>query len=145
VTGSTYRDPIITITGGETAKPTFRFPTKTAAASDDGTYQFRLTTTHTKPDGTTFTRADLVDVKEQKDVVTATRTRWRAGDQIVGTGTQENARLSFHTGSHTGPVVATAVVTGGRWTVNGTNTQPTGGKFYVWSDYGYVGTITVTR
>jgi hypothetical protein len=144
VTGTTYRDPIVTITGPTTAKPTFRFPTKASAAGDDGTYQFRLTTTHANADGTTFTRSDLVDVKETRDGVGATGTRWRAGDNITGTGTQEGARLSFHTGSHTGSVVATAVVSGGQWLVAGSNTQPPGGKFYVWSDYGYVGEITVT-
>ena len=144
VAPSTYRDPIVTISGATTAKPTFRFPTKTSAASDDGTYQFRLTTTHTNPDGTTFTRADLVDVREMRDAVAASRTRWRAGDNLVGTGSQENSRLSFHSGSHTGPVVATAIVTGGAWTVPATNAQPTGGKFYLWSDYGYVGELTVT-
>ena len=141
---ATYRDPIVTITGATTAKPTFRLPTKSSAASDDGNYEFRLVTTHANADGTTFTRGDNVVITAQNDAVAATRTRWRARDNMVGTGTQENARLSFHSGSHTGPVVATAVVTGGQWTVPGTNTLPTGGRFYVWSDYGYVGTITVT-
>ena len=36
-------------------------------------------------------------------------------------------------------------MTGGEWTVPGTNALPTGGQFYVWSDFGYVGEITVTR
>ncbi|GAA2725452.1 fibronectin type III domain-containing protein [Cellulomonas aerilata] len=147
VTGSTYRDPIVTIEPTtDPTKSTFRFPVKTSSASDDGAYQFRLTTTHTDPiDSTkTITRTDLVDIKEQRDGVAATRTRWRAGDDLVGTGTQENARLSFRTGSHTGPEVAMAIVQNGEWTVPGTNAQPTGGKFYVWSDYGYVGTISVT-
>ncbi|GEO34246.1 hypothetical protein CAE01nite_19710 [Cellulomonas aerilata] len=144
VAPATYRDPIITINGPTTASPTFRFPTKTSAASDDGTYEFRLVTTHQNADGTTFTRGDNVIIKEQKDGFAASRTRWRAGDNLVGTGTQEGARLSFHSGSHTGPVVATAVVANGAWTVPGTNAQPTGGKFYVWSDYGYVGELSVT-
>ena len=144
VAPATYRDPVVAITGATTAKPTFRFPTKTSAASDDNTYEFRLVTTHANADGTTFTRGDNVVVKETRDAVAATRTRWRAGDNLVGTGSQENARLSFHSGSHTGPVVATAVVSGGQWTVPGTNALPTGGRFHVWSDYGYVGTITVT-
>jgi hypothetical protein len=62
---------------------------------------------------------------------------------LVGTGTQAGARLSFHSGSHTGPVLATATVTAGAWTIPGTNTQPPGGKLYIWSDHGYVGEITV--
>ncbi|WP_298460355.1 fibronectin type III domain-containing protein [uncultured Cellulomonas sp.] len=144
VAPATYRDPVVTITGADTAKPTVRFPTKTSAASDDGTYEFRVVTTHQAADGSTFTRGDNVVIKEQRDAVAATRTRWRAGDTLVGTGTQSGARLSFHSGSHTGPVVATATVANGQWTVPGTNAQPTGGKFYVWSDYGYVGEITVT-
>ncbi len=141
VAPSTYRDPVVTISGADTAKPTFRFPTKTSAASDDGSYQFRLTTTFT--DGSA-SRSDLVDVREQRDAVAATRTRWRTGDTLVGTGSQENARLSFRSGSHAGPEVATAFVSGGAWTVAGTNAQPPGGRFYVWSDFGYVGEITVT-
>ena len=146
VAPSTYRDPLLTVTGETTATPTFRFPLKTSAASDDGTYEFRLVTTHANADGTTFTRGDSVVVTATNDGFAARRTRWRAGDTLVGTGTQNGARLSFHSGSHTGPVVATAVVTAaGEWTVPGTNTQPTGGRFYVWSDYGYVGTLSVTR
>ena len=146
VAPATYRDPIVTLTGATTAKPTFRFPTKTSAASDDNTYEFRLVTTHANADGTTFTRGDNVVVTATNDAVAANRTRWRAGDTDVGTGTQEGARLSFHSGSHTGPVVASRdrhQRRSGR--VPGTNTLPTGGKFYVWSDYGYVGEITVTR
>ena len=42
------------------------------------------------------------------------------------------------------PAHHTAVVSGGQWTVPGTNALPTGSKFYVWSDYGYVGEIAVT-
>ena len=142
--GTTYRDPLITLTGATTAKPTFRFPTKSSVKSDDNAFQFRLTTTHPNADGTTFTRTDLVDITQRADAVAATRTRWRAGDNVTGTGSQEGARLSFHSGSHTGTLVASAIVTGGEWSVPGTNAQPTGGKFYVWSDYGYVGEITVT-
>ena len=144
VAPSTYRDPIVTITGGTTAKPSFRFPTKTSAASDDNTYEFRLVTTHANADGTTFQRGDNVVVTAQNDSVAATRTRWRTGDVITGTGTQENARLSFRSGSHTGPELANAIVSGGAWTVNGTNAQPPNGRFYVWSDFGYVGEIAVT-
>ena len=104
-----------------------------------------MVTTHANADGTTFTRGDNVVVTATNDGVAARRTRWRAGDNLVGTGTQAGARLSFHSGSHTGPVVATAVVSAaGEWTVPGTNTQPTGGRFYIWSDYGYVGTLSVT-
>jgi hypothetical protein len=144
VAPATYRDPIVTLTGADTAKPTFVFPTKTSATSDDGTYEFRLVTTHASADGTTtFTRGDNVVITEQRDAVAATRTRWRAGDELVGTGTQENATLKFHSGSLTGPVIATGIVTNGTWRVPGTNTLPTGGVFHVWSDYGYVGTITV--
>ena len=123
---ATYRDPILTITGGTTAKPTFRFPTKSSAASDDNTYEFRLVTTHTNADGTTFTRGDNVVVTATNDGVAASRTRWRAGDNVVGTGTQENARLSFHSGSHTGPVLAVRTVANGQWTLPGTGTLPTG-------------------
>jgi hypothetical protein len=145
VAPATYRDPIVTLTGANTAKPTFTFPKKTSAASDDNTYEFRLTTTHANADGTTFTRGDNVIVTATNDGFAASRTRWRAGDTLVGTGTQEGAQLRFHSGSHTGPVVASPVVTNGAWTVPGTGTLPTGGKFYVWSDYGYVGELTVTQ
>lgn len=141
--GTTYQDPLLTVTSATSAKATFRFPLKTSAKSDDNSYQFRLTTTHTNPDGTTFTRSDLVDITQQPDGVAATRTHWRAGDNVVGTGTQAGARLSFHSGSHSGPVLATATVTAGAWTITGSNTQPPGGKLYVWSDHGYVGEITV--
>ena len=144
VAPATYRDPIVTITGATTAKPTFRFPIKTAAASDDNTYEFRLVTTHANADGTTTQRGDNVVITAQNDSVAATRTRWRTGDVITGTGSQENARLSFRSGSHTGPELANAIVSGGAWTVNGTNAQPPNGRFYVWSDYGYVGEIAVT-
>jgi hypothetical protein len=144
VAPATYRDPIVTINGATTAKPTFRFPTKTSAASDDNTYEFRLVTTHANADGTTFTRGDNVVITAQNDSVAASRTRWRAGDNLVGTGTQENARLSFRSGSHTGPELAMAIVQNGAWTVPGTNAQPPNGRFYVWSDYGYVGEIAVS-
>jgi hypothetical protein len=145
VAPATYRDPIVAITGATTAKPTFTFPLKTSAASDDNTYEFRLVTTHANADGTTFTRGDNVVVTATNDGFAASRTRWRAGDNLVGTGTQNGAQLRFHSGSHTGPVVASPVVTNGAWTVPGTGTLPTGGKFYVWSDYGYVGELTVTQ
>jgi hypothetical protein len=144
VVAPAVRDPLVTITGATTAKPTFRMPVKTAAASDDNTFEFRLVTTHTNADGTTFTRGDNVVITAQNDAVAATRTRWRTGDVITGTGTQENARLSFRSGTHTGPELANAIVSGGAWTVNGTNAQPPNGRFYVWSDYGYVGEIAVT-
>ena len=142
--GTTYQDPLLTLTGATSAKPTFRFPVKSSVKSDDDSFQFRLTTTHTNADGTTFTRFDLVDITQRPDAVAATRTRWRVGDNLTGTGSQEGARLAFHSGSHTGPQVAVGIVTNGAWSVPGTNTQPTGGKFYVWSDHGYVGEITVT-
>ncbi|MFW5470960.1 fibronectin type III domain-containing protein [Knoellia sp. CPCC 206435] len=142
--GTTYQDPLLTITGATSAKPTFRFPVKSSVRSDDDSFQFRLTTTHLNADGTTFNRSDLVDVSQRPDAVAATRTRWRAGDNLTGTGSQEGARLAFHSGSHTGPQVAVAIVTNGAWSLPGTNAQPTGGKFYVWSDHGYVGEITVT-
>jgi hypothetical protein len=144
VAGSTYRDPVVTVNGATTATPTFRFPTRSSAASDDGTYEFRLVTTHVEADGTSSTRGDNVVVREQRDAVGVTEGRWRAGDDLEGTGTQENARLSFHSGSLTGPVVATAIVSGGEWTVPGTDAQPPGGVFHVWSDFGYVGTVAVT-
>ena len=95
--------PDLALTGATTAKPTFTFPLKTTAASDDGTFEFRLTATSS--DGKS--RTDNVVVTEQRDVLAATRDRWRAGDDLVGTGTQENARLSFHSGSLTGPVLGT--------------------------------------
>ena len=142
--GTSYQDPLLTLTGATSAKPTFRFPVKSSVKSDDNSFQFRLTTTHANADGTTFTRFDLVDITQRPDAVAATRTRWRVGDSITGTGSQEGARLTFHSGSHTGPQVAVGIVTGGIWSVPGTNTQPTGGKFYVWSDHGYVGEISVT-
>jgi hypothetical protein len=144
VAPATYRDPIVTLSSATVAKPTFTFPLKTAAASDDNTFEFRLVTTHANADGTTFTRGDNVVITAQNDSVAATRTRWRTGDVITGTGTQENARLSFRSGSHTGPELAAPIVSGGAWTVNGTNAQPPNGRFYVWSDYGYVGEIAVT-
>lgn len=145
VAPATYRDPIVALSSTTVAKPTFAFPLKSSAASDDNTFEFRLVTTHANADGTTFTRGDNVIVTATNDGVGASRTRWRAGDNLVGTGTQEGATLTFRSGSHTGTVVATPVVTNGAWTVPGTNTLPTGNKFYVSSNYGYVGEITVTR
>jgi Fibronectin type III domain/Chitobiase/beta-hexosaminidase C-terminal domain len=142
--GTTSQDPLLSLTGATTARPSFQFPKKTSATSDDNAFQFRLTTTHTSADGTTFVRSDLVQVTHQADAVAATRTRWRGGDELAGTGTQENARLSFHSGSQAGPVVATATVRDGAWTVPGSDAQPTGGVLYVWSDHGYVGEIAVT-
>lgn len=145
VAPATYRDPLVTLSGAATAKPTFAFPLKSSATSDDNTFEFRLVTTHANADGTTFTRGDNVVVTATNDGFAASRTRWRAGDNLVGTGTQEGASLSFRTGSHTGPVVATPVVTNGAWTLPGTNALPPGGKFYVSSNYGYVGELTVTQ
>jgi hypothetical protein len=137
-----YQDPLLTVTTPTAAKAGFRFPTKSSPTSDDGSYQFRLTTTFT--DGTAQ-RSDLVDIKEQRDAVAATDNRWRAGDDMTGTGSQENAQLRFHSGSATGPLMATAVVTGGEWSVPGTAGLPANSQFYVWSDFGFVGLITVTQ
>ena len=142
--GSTYQDPLLSLTGATTATPSFRFPTKSSAASDDNAFLLRLTTSHTDADGTSFTRSDLVEVTQQADGLAATRTRWRAGDELVGTGTQEGAHLSFHSGSHAGPVVATVTVRDGAWTVPGNDDQPAGGVLHVWSDHGFVGEIAVT-
>ena len=142
--GTTYQDPPVQLIDATTARPTFHFPTKSSAQSDDNTFQFRLTTTHSNADGTTFTRWDLVDVTQQPDAVATTETTWRAGETLSGTGTQEQSRLSFHSGSPVGAVVATAIVTGGVWSVAATNAQPTGGRLYVWSDHGYVGEISLT-
>ena len=145
VNGVTYQDPLLTLTGATTAQPTFRFPLKSSHNSDDNAFLFRLTTTHANADGTTFTRSDTVQVTQQPDAVAATSARWRAGDDMTGTGSQENAALRFHSGSPTGVLMATAVVSGGEWSVPGTNGAPLNNTFYVWSDYGYVGTITVTN
>ena len=142
--GTTYQDPLLSLTGAATAKPSFQFPMKSSTTSDDNAFQFRLTTTHTNADGASFTRSDLVEVTQRPDAVAATTARWRAGDELVGTGTQEDARLSFHGCSQAGPVVATATVTDGAWTIPGTDAQPAGGILYVWSNHGYVGEITVT-
>ena len=85
----------LTLTGATTAKPTFRFPTKSSPTSDDGTYQFRLTTTtpsrrhdvHPRPTGRRHASSATPSA--------ATASRWRAGDDLVGTGSQENARLTL--------------------------------------------------
>ena len=142
-----YQDPLLTLTGATTAKPNFRFPVKSSPTSDDGVYTFRLTTTHTAADGTTTQRSDLVDVKEQRDVVVATEARWRAGNplRLTGTGSQENAQLTFRDATVNGAVIGTAVVTGGAWTAPAAVVNLSNGSIYVWSDHGFVGTIQTTR
>ena len=71
--------------------------------------------------------------------------RWRAGDEIGGTGSQENATLTLLNGSATGPLIGRAVVTNGEWEYPGGTPAALNSKIYVWSNYGYTGTITVTR
>jgi hypothetical protein len=121
-------------------KLTLTAPLLTTATSDHN-LQFRLTTTHT--DGTT--RNDLVDVKLQADTIVADEVRWRAGDDIGGTGSQENATLTLRNGSATGPLVGQAIVTNGEWSYPGGTPALTDSKLYVWSNYGFTGTITTTR
>ena len=129
-------------TTGAIAEPTLTLtaPLLTTPTSDHN-LQFRLTTTHS--DG--VTRSDLVDIKLQADAVTAEEVRWRAGDEIGGTASQENATLTLLNGSPTGGVIGQAVVANGEWTYPSGTPALVNGTIYVWSDYGYTGTITTTN
>jgi hypothetical protein len=129
-------------TTGPTTTPTLELtvPLLTTATSDH-TLQFRLNTVHS--DG--LTRADLVDIKAQADTITAEEVRWRAGDEIGGTGSQENARLTLLNGGPTGQFISTVLVTNGEWTFPGGAPALVNGTLYVWSDFGYTGTIRTTN
>ena len=108
--------------------------------TSDHNLQFRLSTAHS--DG--VNRIDLVDVKLTPDTVTADEVRWRAGDEIGGTGSQENAQLTLLNGAPTGQFISTVLITNGEWTFAGGAPALTGGNLYVWSNYGFTGTIRTT-
>jgi hypothetical protein len=124
----------------ENSTLTLRAPLMTGPISDHN-LQFRLTTTHT--DGTT--KSDVVDIKLQADTVVVEENRWRAGDEIGGTGSQENATLTLLNGGPTGTLIGQVIVTNGEWEYPGGTPGLPNGLIYVWSDYGYTGTITTTN
>jgi hypothetical protein len=128
-----------TVAGTEPAL-TLTFPLLTTPTSDHNLL-FRLTTTHI--DGTT--KSDLVEIKGQADTVTAEEVRWRAGDEIGGTGSQEGATLTLLNGGPTGAVIGQPVVGTGEWAQASGATGLLNGTIYVWSNYGYTGTITTTN
>ncbi len=129
-------------TTGSTTNPKLEltFPLLTTATSDHN-LQFRLNTVHS--DG--VSRVDLIDVKGTPDTVTAEEARWRAGDEIGGTGSQENATLTLLNGGPTGQFISTVSIVNGEWEFAGGAPALIGNKLYVWSDYGWTGTITVTN
>jgi hypothetical protein len=109
--------------------------------TSDHNLQFRLNTTHS--DG--VSRSDIVDITLQPDTVVADEVRWRAGDEIGGTGSQENAQLNLLNGSATGAVIGQPFVTNGEWTFAGGTPALLNSRIYVWSNYGFTGTITTTN
>jgi hypothetical protein len=127
----------------ENSTLTLRAPLMTGPISDHK-LQFRLTTTHV--DSTTA-KNDLVDITLQADTVVVEENRWRAGDEIGGTGSQENATLTILNGSATGPQIGQAIVSTapGEWEYPGGTPGALGGKLYIWSDYGFSQLITVTN
>jgi hypothetical protein len=129
-------------TTGASTTPTLELtmPLLTTATSDHN-LQFRLNTVHS--DG--VSRVDLVDVKAQADTITAEEARWRAGDEIGGTGSQENATLTLLNGGPTGQFISTVSIINGEWEFSGGAPALTNGLLYVWSDYGYTGTIRTTN
>jgi hypothetical protein len=132
-------------TTGATSNSTLTLsaPLMTGPISDHN-LQFRLTTTH--PGG--LTRNDLVDITLQADTVVVEENRWRAGDEIGGTGSQENATLTILNGGlPTGAQITQAIVSSapGEWEVAGGAPAAIGGKLYIWSNYGFSAPITVTN
>jgi hypothetical protein len=122
---------------------TLRTPLMTGPISDHN-LQFRLTTTHT--DG--VTRTDVVDIKLQADTVVVEENRWRTGDEIGGTASQENATLTILNGDQpTGAQIGQAIVSSapGEWEYAGGTPAAIGGKLYIWSEYGFSAPITVTN
>lgn len=141
-TAGAPQDQLVTLTGATTARPTFRVPTLTGPTTDH-TLQFRLTIT--LADGTT--KVATTSVNAQADAVTATEARWRAGNplRMGGTGSQENAVLTFRDATPAGALIGTATVVGGEWVAPAATVNLTNGSIHVWSDFGYVGTIQTTR
>ena len=129
-------------TTGAITEPTLtlKMPMLTTPTSDHNLL-FRLTTVHS--DG--VTRNDTVEIKAQGDTVTAEEVRWRAGDEIGGTGSQENAKLTLLNGGPTGPVIGEVLVTNGEWEFAGGAPALINSTIYVWSDFGYTGTIRTTN
>jgi len=149
--GGLPQDPAMdmnsTLAGVQAASPVGTVPTLTLTVpllttpTSDHNFQFRLTTVHS--DG--VSRNDVIVVNAKADTVVASEVRWRAGDEIGGTGSQENATLTLLNGSATGPVIGQAIVVAGEWEYPGGAPAAIGSKIYVWSDYGFTGTITVTN
>jgi hypothetical protein len=134
-----------TTVAGENSMLTLRAPLMTGPISDHN-LQFRLTTTH--EDGTT--KNDLVDITLQADTVVVEEARWRAGDEIGGTGSQDGANLTITSGPlPNGLPVGVAVVGGAgtpnEWEYPGGTPAAISGKLYMWSDYGFSQAITVTN
>lgn len=112
-TGGSAADAV-TLTGATTLSPTFvlrlyRFPMTNSPLT------FRLTVT--VADGTVRTD-DVKITPVPGDSVAVTRAQWKAGDfRIDGTGTVNGATITIHTGSMSGPVIGTATVTAGVWSL----------------------------
>jgi len=87
----------------------------------------------------------ILSFEAEAESVTAEEVRWRAGDEIGGTGSQENARLTLLNGGPTGQFISTVFVTNGEWSYPGGAPALTGGTLYVWSDFGFTGTIRTTN
>ncbi|WP_298460353.1 chitobiase/beta-hexosaminidase C-terminal domain-containing protein [uncultured Cellulomonas sp.] len=126
----------------ENSTLTLRAPLMTGPVSDHN-LQFRLTTTH--EDGTV--KNDVVQIVLQADTVVVEDNRWRVGDEIGGTGSQENATLTILNGSATGPQIGQAIVSSapGEWQYPGGTPAAIGGTLYIWSDYGFSAPVTVTN
>lgn len=88
--------------------PLFRTPMTNAPMT------FRLTVTNGAG-----TRSDTVVVTPRAgDTVAVTRATWKVGDfRIDGSGTVDGSTVTVHTGSAGGPVIGTATVTAGVWTL----------------------------
>lgn len=87
--------------------PLFRFP------QTNNPKVFRLTVTSGD-----VSRSDTVSVNLVTDRIAVTRAQWKVGDfRIDGSGTVDGALITVHSGSMGGPVLGTATVTAGVWTL----------------------------
>jgi Chitobiase/beta-hexosaminidase C-terminal domain/Fibronectin type III domain len=110
---------------------------------------YSVTVAATNAQGTsTSTPVSVTPAVPTVDRLTVGSARWKLGDfRVDGTGTIAGSRLTLHTGSFTGPVINTGVITvappaagatTGTWSIRLRNGQPptNPGTIYVTSDKG---------
>lgn len=110
--GSSPADAV-TLTGADSLTPSFVLPLYRYPMTNDPRV-FRLTVTSGG-----ITRTDEVRVTPARgDALTITQARWKAGDlRVEGTGTVNGAVVTVHSGGLAGPVLGTATVTAGAWSL----------------------------